>query len=62
MMSKIAVATKIQAGEAEKRTERNSDLSLDEIASSLGVRLGTVKSSLNRALARMKTVMSEAQA
>ena len=39
-----------------------SDLSLDEIASTLGVRLGTVKSSLNRALARMKTVMSEAQA
>jgi RNA polymerase sigma-70 factor, ECF subfamily len=36
-----------------------SDLSLDEIASTLGVRLGTVKSSLNRALARMKTVMGE---
>ena len=31
MMSKIAVATKIQAGEAEKRTERNSDLSLDDL-------------------------------
>lgn len=39
-----------------------SDLSLDEIASTLGVRLGTVKSSLNRALARMKTVMGEARA
>jgi RNA polymerase sigma-70 factor (ECF subfamily) len=38
-----------------------SDLSLDEIASTLGVRLGTVKSSLNRALARMKMVMSEAR-
>ena len=36
-----------------------SDLSLDEIASTLGVRLGTVKSSLNRALARMKDVMGE---
>jgi RNA polymerase sigma-70 factor (ECF subfamily) len=36
-----------------------SDLSLDEIASTLGVRLGTVKSSLNRALARMKTAMGE---
>ena len=35
------------------------DLSLDEIASTLGVRLGTVKSSLNRALARMKAVMGE---
>lgn len=39
-----------------------SDLSLDEIASTLGVRLGTVKSSLNRALARMKTVMGEVRA
>ena len=36
-----------------------SELSLDEIASTLGVRLGTVKSSLNRALARMKTAMGE---
>lgn len=36
-----------------------SDLSLEEIASTLGVRLGTVKSSLNRALARMKTAMAE---
>ncbi|MBK5256025.1 MAG: RNA polymerase sigma factor, partial [Vicinamibacteria bacterium] len=39
-----------------------SEMSLDEIASTLGVRLGTVKSSLNRALARMKTAMGEAQA
>ena len=39
-----------------------SDLSLDEIASTLGVRLGTVKSSLNRALARMKEAMTEARA
>ncbi|MEO5762667.1 MAG: RNA polymerase sigma factor [Vicinamibacteria bacterium] len=39
-----------------------SELSLDEIASTLGVRLGTVKSSLNRALARMKTAMGEARA
>lgn len=39
-----------------------SDLSLDEIASTLGVRLGTVKSSLNRALARMKTAMGEVRA
>jgi len=39
-----------------------SDLSLDEIATTLGVRLGTVKSSLNRALARMKTAMGEARA
>jgi len=39
-----------------------SDLSLDEIASTLGVRLGTVKSSLNRALARMKTAMEETRA
>lgn len=39
-----------------------SDLSLEEIASTLGVRLGTVKSSLNRALARMKTVMGEVRA
>ncbi len=36
-----------------------SDLSLDEIASTLGLRLGTVKSSLNRALARMKTAIVE---
>jgi len=36
-----------------------SDLSLEEIASTLGVRLGTVKSSLNRALARMKAAMEE---
>jgi RNA polymerase sigma-70 factor (ECF subfamily) len=36
-----------------------SDLSLDEIASTLGVRLGTVKSSLNRALLRMRSVMAE---
>jgi RNA polymerase sigma-70 factor (ECF subfamily) len=34
-----------------------SEMSLDEIASTLGVRLGTVKSSLNRALVRMKTAM-----
>ena len=39
-----------------------SDPSLDEIASTLGVRLGTVKSSLNRALARMKTAMGEVRA
>lgn len=39
-----------------------ADLSLDEIASTLGVRLGTVKSSLNRALARMKTAMGEERA
>jgi RNA polymerase sigma-70 factor, ECF subfamily len=39
-----------------------SELSLDEIASTLGVRIGTVKSSLNRALARLKTVMGEARA
>lgn len=39
-----------------------ADLSLDEIASTLGVRLGTVKSSLNRALARMKTVMGDVRA
>lgn len=39
-----------------------SDLSLDEIAVTLGVRLGTVKSSLNRALARMKEAMMEARA
>lgn len=39
-----------------------SELSLDEIASTLGVRLGTVKSSLNRALLRMKSVMSEESA
>jgi RNA polymerase sigma-70 factor (ECF subfamily) len=39
-----------------------SDLSLDEIASTLGVRLGTVKSSLNRALARMKAALGEARA
>jgi RNA polymerase sigma factor (sigma-70 family) len=39
-----------------------SDLSLDEIASTLGVRLGTVKSSLNRALLRMKNAMTEARA
>lgn len=39
-----------------------SDLSLDEIASTLGVRLGTVKSSLNRALLRMRSVMGEARA
>ncbi len=39
-----------------------SDLSLEEIASTLGVRLGTVKSSLNRALARMKTTLGEARA
>lgn len=38
-----------------------SDLSLEEIASTLGVRLGTVKSSLNRALARMRTAMEEAR-
>lgn len=38
-----------------------SDLSLDEIASTLGVRLGTVKSSLNRALARMRMAMGEAR-
>jgi len=37
-------------------------LSLDEIASTLGVRLGTVKSSLNRALARMREAMTEARA
>jgi RNA polymerase sigma-70 factor (ECF subfamily) len=36
-----------------------SDLSLDEIASTLGVRLGTVKSSLNRALLRMRSAMAE---
>ena len=36
-----------------------SDLPLDEIASTLGVRLGTVKSSLNRALSRMKSAMEE---
>jgi RNA polymerase sigma-70 factor (ECF subfamily) len=39
-----------------------SDLSLDEIASMLGVRLGTVKSSLNRGLARMRAVMGEVRA
>lgn len=39
-----------------------SDLSLDEIASTLGVRPGTVKSSLSRALARMKTAMGEVSA
>lgn len=39
-----------------------SEMSLDEIATTLGVRLGTVKSSLNRALFRMKTVMGEARA
>jgi RNA polymerase sigma-70 factor (ECF subfamily) len=39
-----------------------SDLSLDEIARTLDVRLGTVKSSLNRALALMKTAMGEARA
>ena len=38
-----------------------SDLSLDDIASTLGVRLGTVKSSLNRALARMRMAMVEVQ-
>ncbi len=38
-----------------------SELSLEEIASTLGVRLGTVKSSLNRALARMKTAMEDAR-
>ena len=38
-----------------------SELSLDEIATTLGVRLGTVKSSLNRALARMKTALTEAR-
>jgi len=36
-----------------------SEMSLEEIASTLGVRLGTVKSSLNRALSRMKTAMEE---
>jgi RNA polymerase sigma-70 factor, ECF subfamily len=39
-----------------------SEMSLDEIASTLGCRVGTVKSSLNRALARLKTVMGQAQA
>ena len=39
-----------------------SDLSLNQIASTLGVRLGTVKSSLHRALARMKTAMGEVRA
>ena len=39
-----------------------SELSLDEIASTLGIRLGTVKSSLNRALARMKTAILSAEA
>ena len=39
-----------------------SELSLDEIASTLGVRLGTVKSSLHRALARMKTAIGEVRA
>jgi DNA-directed RNA polymerase specialized sigma24 family protein len=38
-----------------------SDLSLEEIASTLGVRLGTVKSSLNRALSRMRTALDEAR-
>lgn len=39
-----------------------SDLPLDEIAATLGVALGTVKSSLNRALARMKTAMGDVRA
>ena len=39
-----------------------SELSLDEIASTLGIRQGTVKSSLNRALTRMKTAILNADA
>lgn len=39
-----------------------SEMSLEEIASTLGVRLGTVKSSLNRALIRMKATLGEARA
>jgi RNA polymerase sigma-70 factor (ECF subfamily) len=37
------------------------DLSLDEIARTLGMSLGTVKSSLHRALNRMRATLSEAE-
>jgi RNA polymerase sigma-70 factor (ECF subfamily) len=61
--SRRALETGLQALNERQRavvTLRHfSDLSLDEIASTLGVRLGTVKSSLNRALLRMRSAMAE---